>query len=284
MSTANQADLLVRNIDWLITVGPDRRIIRDAALAVKNGKFAAIGKTAAIEPAWRADRVVDGKGAVVMPGMIDNHLHSSFQLARGLADEANAQSFLFEHMYPYEAVMREDDVYTSVTLAAIEMLRHGVTCYIEPGNYYPDATVRAVMGAGMRMVLAVSCFDRNKAVTGLMPESMIDNTERRLKPGFFAHAAVLTQVDPNALTVPQQALVTFAGVSKVYVIENEVARERVVQTGVRVGTNEIEITTGLKPGELVAISGLTRLIDGAAVAVSGPVMPRAKPEGANEPR
>lgn len=178
MSTANQADLLVRNIDWLITVDPHRRIIREAAVAVKNGKFAAIGKTAAIEPAWRADRVVDGKGAVGMPGMIDNHLHSSFQLARGLADEANAQSFLFEHMYPYEAVMREEDVYTSVTLAAIEMLRHGVTCYIEPGNYHPDATVRAVMGAGMRMVLAVSCFDRNKAVTGLMPESMIENTER----------------------------------------------------------------------------------------------------------
>ncbi|MBI2534271.1 MAG: efflux RND transporter periplasmic adaptor subunit [Deltaproteobacteria bacterium] len=100
----------------------------------------------------------------------------------------------------------------------------------------------------------------------------------------FEGAAVLTQVDPNALTVPQQALLTFAGVSKVYVIENAVARERVVQTGARVGTNEVEITAGLKPGELVAISGLTRLTDGAAVAVSGPVMPRDKPEGANEPR
>lgn len=178
MSTANQAELLVRNIDWLITVDPDRRIIRDAAITVKSGKFAAIGKTAAIEQAWRADRVVDGKGAVGMPGMIDNHLHTSFQLARGLADEANAQAFLFEHMYPYEVAMREDDVYTSVTLAAIEMLRHGVTCYIEPGNYHPDATVRAVMGTGMRMVLAVSCFDKNKSVTGLMPASMIENTER----------------------------------------------------------------------------------------------------------
>ena len=178
MSTMGQADLLVKNIDWLITVDPGRRIIRDAAIVVQDGKFAAIGKTAAIEPSWRAERVVDGRGTVATPGMIDNHLHSSFQLARGLADESNAQSFLFEHMYPYEAVMGEEDVYTSVTLAATEMLRHGVTCYIEPGNYYPDATVRAVMGAGMRMVLAVSCFDRNKAVTGLMPESMIENTER----------------------------------------------------------------------------------------------------------
>jgi imidazolonepropionase-like amidohydrolase len=39
---------------------------------------------------------------VVTPGLIDNHLHASFQLSRGLADEANAQQFLYEHMYPYE--------------------------------------------------------------------------------------------------------------------------------------------------------------------------------------
>jgi len=178
VSGQNQADLLVRNIDWLITVDAKRRIIRDAAVAVKDGKFAAVGKTAAIEGTWRADRVVDGAGMVGTPGLVDNHLHSSFSLARGLADEANAQSFLFGHMYPYEAAMREEDVAVSVTLAAIEMLRHGVTCYIEPGNYHPDATVDAVMGAGMRMVLAVSCFDQNKAVTGLMPESMIEDTAR----------------------------------------------------------------------------------------------------------
>ena len=178
MSTSQQADLLVRNIDWLITVDPGRRVIRDAAIAVKGGKFAAVGKTAAIDAAWRADRVVDGRGAVGMPGMVDNHLHSSFQLARGLADESNAQSFLFDHMYPYEAAMEEEDVHTSVSLATIELLRHGVTCYIEPGNYYPDATVNAVMGAGMRMVLATSCFDQNKAVTGVMPQRMIKDTAR----------------------------------------------------------------------------------------------------------
>ncbi len=175
---SNHADLLVRNIDWLITVDATRRIIRDAAIAVKGGKFAAIGKSAAIEKAWHADNVVDGKGTVATPGLVDNHLHSSFQLARGLADESNAQSFLLEHMYPYEAAMREEDVRISVSLAAIEMLRHGITCYIEPGNYQPDTTVEVMMGAGLRMVVAASCFDRNKAVTGLMPEAMIENTAR----------------------------------------------------------------------------------------------------------
>jgi 5-methylthioadenosine/S-adenosylhomocysteine deaminase len=178
MEGAAQADLLVRNLDWLITVDSRRRVIRDAAVAVKDGRFAAVGKSAAIEQAWRAERVVEGRGLVGLPGLIDNHLHASFQLARGLADESNAQSFLFEHMYPYEAVMGEEDVFASARLAAVEMLRHGVTCYVEPGNYYPDATVRAVMSAGLRMVLAVSCFDQNKAVTGIMPAAMIEDTAR----------------------------------------------------------------------------------------------------------
>ena len=172
------AELIVTDIDWAITVDANRRVIRDAAVVVKDGRFAAIGKSTDVRRAWQAKRSVSGKGTVLTPGLIDNHLHSSFQLARGLADEANAQEFLFGHMYPYEAVLDEEDTYTSVLLAATELLRHGVTCYIEPGNYHPDATVRAMMSAGMRMVLGVSCFDKNKAVTGLMPEAMIEDTKR----------------------------------------------------------------------------------------------------------
>lgn len=76
------------------------------------------------------------------------------------------------------------------------------------------------------------------------------------------------------MTVPQQALVTFAGVTKVFVIDNGVAHERVVQPGVRVGANEVEIVQGLKPGELVATSGLTRLNDGTAVTVNSPSSPQ----------
>ncbi|HEY1265905.1 MAG TPA: efflux RND transporter periplasmic adaptor subunit [Candidatus Binatia bacterium] len=111
-------------------------------------------------------------------------------------------------------------------------------------------------------------------------EGLVENPDRRLKPGFFAHAAVTTKVDPNALTVPQQAVTSFAGVSKVFVAENNVARERIVQTAGRVGTNEVEIVSGVRPGELVIISGLTRVTNGSAVKVSGPVMPR---DGAAQP-
>ncbi len=104
------ADLLVRDIDWLITVDPGRRILRDAAIAVKDGRILAIGKSAEMATTHAGAKEFSGRGMVVTPGFVDCHLHSSFQLSRGLADEANAQSFLFDRMYPYEAALEAEDV------------------------------------------------------------------------------------------------------------------------------------------------------------------------------
>ena len=179
-STAQQADRLITHIDWLITVDQGRRIIRDAAIAIKDGVIAQIGKTLAIEAVWQATETLEATSMVGTPGFIDNHLHSSFQMARGLADEANAQSFLFDHMYPYEGAMTREDVLVSARLTAMEMLRHGGTCFIDPGNYHPDATVEAVSAAGMRLVIARSSFDRTKSVMGILPDSLIETTEECL--------------------------------------------------------------------------------------------------------
>jgi 5-methylthioadenosine/S-adenosylhomocysteine deaminase len=175
------ADHLITGIDWLVTVDADRRIIRNGAVAIKDGLFAAIGPSAEIEAGWQAATVSDGRDRVATPGLIDNHLHTSFHLSRGLADEANAQSFLFERMYPYEGVMSAEDVHTSATLAATELLKHGVTCFIDPGNYHPKATVEAVAATGIRLVASRSSFDLTKSVMGLLPDAMIETTEEALE-------------------------------------------------------------------------------------------------------
>lgn len=178
--SASAADVLVTGIDWLVTVDAGRRIIRDAGIAIKDGRFAAIAKSADIEKSWHADTLIDGRDRVATPGLIDNHLHSSFQMSRGLADEVNAQSFLFERMYPFEGAQERDDVFVSASLAAIELLSHGVTCFIDPGNYHPAASVEAIAASGMRLVVARSSFDRTKSVMGLLPKAMIDTTESAL--------------------------------------------------------------------------------------------------------
>ena len=173
-------DLLITGIDWLITVDRERRIIRDGALAVAGGKIVAVGKSGEIGKTFTSARVIDGRRTVATPGFVDCHLHSSFQLSRGLADEANAQSFLFDRMYPYEAALDADDVRLSATLAASELLRHGVTCFIDPGNYHPEASVEGALSTGIRMVVSRSSFDLTKSVLGLLPERMIEDTATAL--------------------------------------------------------------------------------------------------------
>ncbi|HLK81896.1 MAG TPA: amidohydrolase family protein [Xanthobacteraceae bacterium] len=169
-------DLIIADIGWLITMDPGRRVIRDAAVAIDGGKIVAVGKSADVMARYAGRSGVDGRNTVAAPGFIDCHLHSSFQLSRGLADEANAQSFLFDRMYPYEAALEADDVRVSAMLAATELLRHGVTCFVDPGNYYPDASVEGVMATGIRMIVSRSSFDMTKSVLGILPERMIENT------------------------------------------------------------------------------------------------------------
>jgi 5-methylthioadenosine/S-adenosylhomocysteine deaminase len=169
-------DLIIENIDWLITVDSGRRIIRDASVAVDAGRIVAIGKSAELVRSYAGKRQVDARNTVATPGFVDCHLHSSFQLSRGLADEANAQSFLFERMYPYEAALGGDDVRVSATLAGAELLKHGVTCFIDPGNYHPVESVEGVMSTGIRCIVSRSSFDLTKSVLGILPERMIETT------------------------------------------------------------------------------------------------------------
>ena len=66
------------------------------------------------------------------------YLHSSFQMSRSLADDVGTQQFLFERMYPYEAVLSAEDSYLSSLLCTVNCIRHGVTCFSDPGNYHPS--------------------------------------------------------------------------------------------------------------------------------------------------
>ena len=130
---------------------------------------------------------------------------------------------------------------------------------------FPDT---AFAGRLARISPASNPENRSVAV-----EATVANMDHRLKPGFFANAAVVTRTDDRALVVPQEALTTFAGVTKLFVIKDGVAQERQVRTGTRGSGGLVEVTEGLAAGEQVATSGLAKLENGSAVTVRAPVAP-----------
>jgi RND family efflux transporter MFP subunit len=108
-------------------------------------------------------------------------------------------------------------------------------------------------------------------------EILVSNPRGRLKPGFFAKGAILTERDDNVLAVAQSALSTLAGVSSVYVIENGAVRQQNVKLGVQEG-DFYEVLEGLKGDETLAASRLNEITTGMAVS---PISPN--PEATSAP-
>jgi 5-methylthioadenosine/S-adenosylhomocysteine deaminase len=174
-------DLRIEQADWILTVDKERRIIRDGAIDIAGGRIAAVGKTAEIRARGPAQETIAARGMVITPGLIDSHIHTTFQMSRGLADEVGSRKFLFERMYPYEGALDEDDARVSIELCVLELLRSGVTSFIDAGNYQPQITAEVVGRAGMRCVVARSSFDVAKSAMGALPAAFIETTDQSLE-------------------------------------------------------------------------------------------------------
>lgn len=98
----------------------------------------------------------------------------------------------------------------------------------------------------------------------LKVEALVTNTDGVLKPGLFARVLILTDRREKALIVPTAAVFQFAGLEKVFVIENGKVAERIVRSGTQ-NAEFVEIIEGVKEGDLVAISNLGNLQQGREV-------------------
>jgi membrane fusion protein (multidrug efflux system)/multidrug efflux system membrane fusion protein/cobalt-zinc-cadmium efflux system membrane fusion protein len=98
-------------------------------------------------------------------------------------------------------------------------------------------------------------------------EASVPNPGGLLKPGFFAKAEVLTRIDSEVPMVPQEAMVSIAGVNKIYLIRDHKAKELLITMGQK-KDGLVEIIDSLKPTDLVAVTGLAQLSDGALVELN----------------
>lgn len=119
------------------------------------------------------------------------------------------------------------------------------------------------MGRIARISPAVKADSRSLTI-----QALLENQKERLRPGFFAKAFIVTKME-DTLFVPEKALVTLVGVTKLFVLDKEkkTVAAQTVTTGIR-QDGMIEIAQGVKPAELVAVSSLSRLNDGSRVTIS----------------
>ncbi len=95
-------------------------------------------------------------------------------------------------------------------------------------------------------------------------EVKIPNPKKVLKSGLFAKAYILTKKEKEVPFAPENAVYSFVGVNKVYVVKDNKVQDRTVKTGIR-ENGFVEIVEGVKPGEIIAASSLDQLFEGARV-------------------
>ncbi len=105
------------------------------------------------------DEVFDADGLIILPGLVNTHVHTSQQLGRGLGDDVPLLTWLIDRIWPYESNLNEHSSFISTLLCCLEMVKSGVTTFAEAGGQYVDGMGRGVKQAGIKGILAQSVMD-----------------------------------------------------------------------------------------------------------------------------
>jgi 5-methylthioadenosine/S-adenosylhomocysteine deaminase len=150
------ADLLIIN-GTVITMDSEDSVIENGAVAVKGENIAAVGKAGELS-AFKASKIIDARGGIIMPGLINLHTHAAMTIFRGLADDLPLMTWLNDHIFPAEADLTPEKVYDGALLACAEMILSGTTCFCDM-YLFEDHVAQAAKDAGMRAVVGEVLFD-----------------------------------------------------------------------------------------------------------------------------
>ncbi|HKC39503.1 MAG TPA: 5'-deoxyadenosine deaminase [Gemmatimonadales bacterium] len=157
----------------VVTMDPARRIV-DADVLVRDGRIAKVGRMGG-----RADgqAVIDCKGLVLLPGLIQAHIHLCQTLFRGLADDLALEAWLAKRIWPLEAAHTEESVYWSAMLGAAELLLGGTTAILDMETVrHTGAAFEALESIGLRATAGKCLMDAPSN-----PKSLCETTERALQ-------------------------------------------------------------------------------------------------------
>jgi len=133
--------------------------LADHAVAVKGGRIVAVLPAADAAARFDARESVHLERHALIPGFVNVHCHAAMSLMRGIADDVPLMAWLRDHIWPAESRHVTDDmVHDGSLLAMAEMLRAGVTC-VNDMYFFPEATARAALKAGMRASLGVIALE-----------------------------------------------------------------------------------------------------------------------------
>lgn len=156
------SQILIKN-GYVISMNKNREIFKNGSVLIEDDKIKAVGK---VEPSLvNADaEIYDAQGKIILPGLVNTHIHLSQQLGRGVADDVVLLTWLRERVWPYESSFNYEDSLISSTACCVELIKTGVTTFLEAGGQYVDAMAEAVEKCGLRACLSKSTMDEGEGL------------------------------------------------------------------------------------------------------------------------
>ena len=177
--------LLIRNARCVATFDDARRELADTSVFIRDTLIEAIGPAAALPQA--ADEVIDARGHLVMPGLVNTHHHMYQSLTRAIPGVQDAELFSWlRGLYPIWAGLTPEMVQVSTQVAMAELLLSGCTTssdhlYIYPNGVRLDDSIEAAQQIGMRFVATRGSMSVGQSAGGLPPDRVVEDEEAILK-------------------------------------------------------------------------------------------------------
>ncbi|HEX5690531.1 MAG TPA: 8-oxoguanine deaminase, partial [Roseiflexaceae bacterium] len=179
------ATLLLRHAERVATMDDTRREIADGAVLIEDNVIRAVGTSAELPDT--ADRVIDCRGMILLPGLINTHHHLYQSLTRAVPAAQDAELFAWlQTLYPIWARMRGQDIYVSAKLGLAELLLSGCTTssdhlYIYPNDCTIDDEIRAAQDLGIRFHAARGSMSVGQSQGGLPPDRVVEQEDAILR-------------------------------------------------------------------------------------------------------
>ncbi len=154
------ATVKIEGARFIITMDPQRRMIRDGTLVVQGQRIVQVGKAAELAEV-PADRVIDARHMVVTPGFCNGHMHISYAHAtRGIFPDDLGSAYL-PNVFKLQSVMTEDEEYHTSLLGITELLKYGTTTFMDPGSTkHLERCLDAYQQAGCRIIVGTHVTDQ----------------------------------------------------------------------------------------------------------------------------
>lgn len=175
------ATLLIHNADCVATFDDQRRELRGASVLVDGHRIAAIGPAADLP--GEADEVIDARGHLVMPGMVNTHHHMTQSLTRAIPATQDAELFgWLRGLYPIWTGLTPEMVQVSTQVAMAELLLSGCTTssdhlYIYPNGINLEDSIEAAQRIGMRFTASRGSMSLGESQGGLPPDRVVEQED-----------------------------------------------------------------------------------------------------------